>query len=78
VDKDVIKTFVDSVASLFGELLEYIANAEEKWQLFKAVLASSAAWPCRLKRISAVMQMETNQLSIRMPRAIRAVHKYVT
>ena len=50
-DKDVRKTFADSVSSLFRELLECTADAEVEWRLFKAATASPAVRVCGRKRL---------------------------
>lgn len=42
--KKISKTFADSVSCLFRELPECTAGAEAEWRLFKAAVASSAAW----------------------------------
>ena len=42
MDKDVIKTFVGSVSSLFQELPECTVDEEMEWRPFKVALASSA------------------------------------
>jgi len=47
VEKDVRKTFADSLLSLFRDLPECKAKVDEEWKLSKAVIASYAARVCR-------------------------------
>ena len=54
VDKDVRKTFADSVSCLFWELPECTVDAEVEWWLFKAAVASSAARICGQKWFGVV------------------------
>ena len=51
MNKDVRKTFVGNVSSLFRELPECTEEAEVEWLLFKAVVASTAARVCGRKRL---------------------------
>jgi len=49
LDKDVGKTFVDDISSLFQELLECMVGLEEQWQLFKSAAILSSSRVCGQK-----------------------------
>ena len=54
VEKDVRKTFPDSVLSLFRKIPECTANAEVEWQQSKEALPSFTAQVCGRKRLGVV------------------------
>jgi len=64
VDKDLRKTFADSVSSLFREIPECTADAEVAWQQFKAAVVSSAARVCGRKRLNVANNGKNNNTLI--------------